>query len=292
MSAATASDSEISRVVSAAEQARVAGRREEANRLLSQAQSMAPDHPLVLNQAGIEKLHVGDAAAARQLLERAIAQDDKNSSFWLNLATAFRGLNLSDDEMKALDRVLALEPRHLLGLLQRGSLLERLGQPKAAAKVYQNALLTIPRGAKLPESLRPAIQRAMDAVRENFTALEGFLSQQLREVRATTRLRAAGAIRSLSRRDSRQATHLFTGADFRALSEGPGLGVLPSRGLPMARRNRSGERRDPQRIRARVCRGYGAARTLHRLSGRSTPRSMGGAQSLAALERVLSVARR
>src|SRR4249919_3658606 len=137
---AAASEPEIRRIVGAAEQARLAGRREEARGFLSQAQAMAPDHALVLNEVGVDKLHAGDASGARPFLERAIEKDEKNPTLWLNLAAAFRRLNLPDDEMKALERVLAIEPRHLLGLLQKGSLLELRGQPKAAASVFQNAL--------------------------------------------------------------------------------------------------------------------------------------------------------
>jgi aspartyl/asparaginyl beta-hydroxylase (cupin superfamily) len=178
-----ADEAEVRRLIEATERARATGYPDEARRFLSQAQERAPNHPLVLNESGVAKLHAGDPAAARQLLERAIAQDAKNPACWLNLASAFRALDLPDDETRALDRVLALEPRHLLGLLQRGTLLERLGQPKAAAKVYHNALLTIPRGAKLPESLRPAIQRALDAVRKNYAALDSFLAEKLSAVR-------------------------------------------------------------------------------------------------------------
>ena len=183
MSSAPLDEAELRGMVRSAEQAGASGRREEARRLLSQAQAIAPDHPLVLNAAGVEELRKGDALAARRLLERAVEQDDKNPSFWINLATAFRGLNLPDEESKALDRVFALDPRHLLALLQKGSLLERQGKRKAAATSFQKALQTLPPGTKLPETLRSAIQRAVDAVRENKAALAAFLDERLREVR-------------------------------------------------------------------------------------------------------------
>src|SRR6185295_20028179 len=99
---AAADEAEIRRVIGAAEQARIAGRRDEARGFLSHAQAMAPEHPLVLNEVGADRLQAGDASGARLFLERAIEKDDKNPALWLNLATAFRGLNLPDDEMKAL----------------------------------------------------------------------------------------------------------------------------------------------------------------------------------------------
>jgi aspartyl/asparaginyl beta-hydroxylase (cupin superfamily) len=183
MTVGQSNETEIRRIVGAVEQARMDGRHEEAQRLLSQAQALAPDHPLVLNEAGIHQLRAGNAAAARRFLESAIAKDDRNPGSWLNLATTFRKLDLAAEEMNALERVLALEPRHLLGLLQKGSLLERQGKSKAAAQVFHNALLTIPPGTKLPEFLRPAIQRATTAVRDNLAALEAYLSDQLRGLR-------------------------------------------------------------------------------------------------------------
>ena len=54
-----------------------------------------------------------------------------------------RALELRDAEEQALAQVLRLEPRHLLALLKKAELLELSGKPKAAAKVYQNALQTL-----------------------------------------------------------------------------------------------------------------------------------------------------
>ena len=64
---APTSDTDISAIVRSAERAQAAGQRDEARRLLSQAQSRAPDHPLVLNAAGVQALHRGDPAAAGAL---------------------------------------------------------------------------------------------------------------------------------------------------------------------------------------------------------------------------------
>ena len=184
MASTALNEADLRGILRAAEQANASGRREEASRLLSQARAISPDHPLVLNAEAVEELRKGDALAARRLLERAVQQDDKNTTLWINLATAFRGLNLPDEESRALDRVFALDPRHLLGLLHKGSLLERQGKRKAAATTFQKALQTVPPGTKLPETLRAPIQHAVEAVRENKDALAVFLDERLREVRA------------------------------------------------------------------------------------------------------------
>jgi aspartyl/asparaginyl beta-hydroxylase (cupin superfamily) len=62
-------------------------------------------------------------------------------------------------------------------------LLELQAQPKAAAKVYQSALQTLPPNAALPQSLRGAVQHALEVVRANDAALTAFLERQLHEMR-------------------------------------------------------------------------------------------------------------
>ena len=208
--------------------------------MLSQAQAMAPEHPLVLNEAGVDKLHAGDASGARPFLERAIEKDGKNPTLWLNLATAFRKLNLPDDEMRALERVLAIEPRHLLALLQKGSLLELKGQPKAAASVFQNALLTIPRGTRLPEGLRPAIDRALNCgARESCGT--GCVSRRPAARRSRPACeRAAGAFRSLRRLHSSASAGFITpsprSCSFRSCPRGSSISVKTFRGWMRSKR--------------------------------------------------------
>ncbi len=149
------------------EQANATGQALEAARLLTQAQAIDAQHPLVLNLAGVLQLSAGEVAAAKTLFEQAIAADDSNPAFWLNLSSCFRALGLTNDEMTALQRVLKLEPRYLLGLLQKASLLELQGKRREAATIYSDALATIPPGARVPVSLQTALQRAMTAVRAN-----------------------------------------------------------------------------------------------------------------------------
>lgn len=189
MSASQATDLEIRTLVQQAERAHAAGRREESQALLSRARSANPEHPLVLNALAVQDLHNGKAALARTQLEQAVASESKNPALWVNLATALRMLGLPDEEMAALERALVIEPRHLVALLQKASLLDIQGKRKEAATAYGNALVTIPAGTQLPEALRSAIQRAVAAVRENNAALETFLSARLEPVRA----RHAGA---------------------------------------------------------------------------------------------------
>jgi aspartyl/asparaginyl beta-hydroxylase (cupin superfamily) len=177
-------DARVRNLIQAVEVTAAQGRAAESERMLAEARSVAPNHPLVLNEDGRRALTRGDLKSARELLERAIAADPKHPALWQNLASTFRGLRLLEQEAAALERVLALEPRNLPALLQKGSMLELQGKPRAAAQVYQNALATIPPGAQVPEVLRPALQRAGAVIRTNNEALETYLTTQLSGIRA------------------------------------------------------------------------------------------------------------
>jgi aspartyl/asparaginyl beta-hydroxylase (cupin superfamily)/predicted negative regulator of RcsB-dependent stress response len=165
------------------EKARAAGQREEAQRLLARAESISGNHPLVLNARGIDLLQAGNAARARELFEQAAGFDPRNPSLWMNLSTALRALGQHDAEDKALTQVLALEPRHLLALLKKGELLALQGKPKAAAKVYQNALQTLAPNTRLPNFMADMVDKALEAVRRNDAAIERFIESRAGAVR-------------------------------------------------------------------------------------------------------------
>lgn len=182
VSAAT-NEARMRELIQQLERAGAAGSAGDVVRLLKQAELLAPEHPMVLNAAAVQKLNAGDAAAAKVLLERAISKDDKNPAFWINLASTYRNLQQPDAEMNAIEQALKLEPRYLIALLQKASLLELQGKQRAAAKVYQNALQILSPGAKLPPFLKGQIDRAIEAVRADQTALESFLNEKLLAVR-------------------------------------------------------------------------------------------------------------
>lgn len=177
-------ETQIRGLVQQAERAAAAGQPEEASRLLAQAEATAPSHPLVLNARGLQLLQAGDAAAARGRFERALSVDPRNASLRMNLASALRALGPLEDEERALQAVLEVEPRHLLALLQKADLLERRGKPKAAARVYENALQTLQPNTRLPNALREPLARAFEAVRRNDEALSAQVESRLGPIRA------------------------------------------------------------------------------------------------------------
>jgi aspartate beta-hydroxylase len=147
------------------------------------AKAEAPQHPLVLNESARRMLLSGHAAAANEILERAVELDSSLPSLWLNLAAARRGLNRPEDEMVALERVLALQPNNARALLQKASLQEIKGKPRLAAMTYFSALRTIPKGIDPPPGMQPVVEHAERVVAANNRALENFLEERLKDLR-------------------------------------------------------------------------------------------------------------
>ena len=175
---------EISQLISQAEHAIANGDRARADALLERVKVIDPEHPVILNEAALHELRSGNVTAARELLERAVARDGSNTRLLMNLAGTLRRLGLAEDEMRIIERVLAVEPRHLFALLQKATLLESQGKPRAAAKVYHHALQTIPPGTSVPVALRGLIEKAVAATQANDAALDTHLKARLQELRS------------------------------------------------------------------------------------------------------------
>ncbi len=157
------------------------GRPVDGERMLRQAQSEAPQHPLVLNETARRKLMTGDPAGASALLQAIVETHADYPAVWMNLAAATRALSRPDDEMTALQNVLRLEPANFRALLQAATLYEMRGDSRTAAATYRTALMNIPRG--LPPDLRPVLDQAQASVRANDRALETFLEGYLQDPR-------------------------------------------------------------------------------------------------------------
>jgi aspartyl/asparaginyl beta-hydroxylase (cupin superfamily) len=180
----TVDDRRIALLVESITQALAQGRVQDAATLLRQAQAQAPNHPLVVNETAREMLAAGNPEGACKLLRDALDSHPTHSSMWLNLAVALQRLNRPEEEMAALDRVLILRPLDLRALLQKAMLQERRGEERAATQSYRDALRAVPPGIDLPASLRPMLHHAERAIAANNRALEEFLDQQLKAVRA------------------------------------------------------------------------------------------------------------
>jgi aspartate beta-hydroxylase len=183
LSIAPNEDHRIRQMMESASLAHERGQAQEAERLLRQAQAESPRHPLVVNESARRLLATGDAGGAAELLQQAVKDIPSDPVLWLGLAKALRGLDRREEEMAAIEKTLALEPRNLLALLQKASLQELQGQPRAAAATYRIALRLIPPGVEPPPAMRPVLQHARQCVDANNRALEAFLEDRLQGVR-------------------------------------------------------------------------------------------------------------
>jgi tetratricopeptide (TPR) repeat protein len=125
MTSASAAESDIRALIEAVDRADQAGNRAEAERALAQARDLAPDHPGVLNVAGMRALAQGDARGARALLERAASLDPSSPFLWVHVALARRDARDESGERDALEQALAIDPRYFPALLHKARLFER-----------------------------------------------------------------------------------------------------------------------------------------------------------------------
>jgi aspartyl/asparaginyl beta-hydroxylase (cupin superfamily) len=168
-----------------------AGRLDEAARAWEQVRAIAPDHAEALFFFGQHHLARGDANGAVSLFERVMKSNAKDALIPLALAGAHRLRGDTLAEVAALERALAADPYCYPALLAKGALLERSGRPRAAARIYGDALKITPADERLSPDLRQLAQRARRAAAENTQALDAFVEARLgklRERHATARL--------------------------------------------------------------------------------------------------------
>jgi aspartyl/asparaginyl beta-hydroxylase (cupin superfamily) len=183
VNASAADSAAVLQILQAAKSAGAAGRTAESDSLLSRAAQLAPAHPAVLNELGTRMMQRGEHAKARDLFQRATSADPSHPALWSNLAASLSALGLQQEEMEAIERALALEPRHLASLLQKAQLIEARGDIRTAARMYRNALATLPAGITPPATSAPAVAHARDVVRADDSALAETLEAQLAPIR-------------------------------------------------------------------------------------------------------------
>ena len=162
----------------------------DAQRLFTEAAAILPDHPLVLHERARRVALAGDPAGARTLMERIVVMVPGHLPFWLSLAAVLRTLECRDEELAALERALALNPTHLVVLLQKGALLDLMNKPRAAASVYGHALQTLAPGTPLPPPIEAHVAHARKRVAENAAKITALLEGRLSTLRRADTLGA------------------------------------------------------------------------------------------------------
>jgi aspartate beta-hydroxylase len=173
----------IVRVLQAAKAEETAGRISESDQLLANVAQRAPNHPAVLNELGVRMMARGVADQAQLLFSRAASANPSQPSIWANLASSLKALGRRVEEFDAIEKALALEPRHLSALLQKADYFEWSGDPRNAAQAYQAALDSLPSGAVMPPHLKAAFEVARTKVNADRVALGNMLEESLAAVR-------------------------------------------------------------------------------------------------------------
>jgi aspartyl/asparaginyl beta-hydroxylase (cupin superfamily) len=152
----------IQQALTAARQARGAGRRDEAARLLHGVIAAAGEQPAALNMLGLHALGDGNLQEAASLFRRAIAADPASPDLRMNLARALREAGDDKGEREALDGALAIDQRHFMALVRLAELLERTGDDAGAAERWSGVLAM----SGLLEERTPALEAMLDHARE------------------------------------------------------------------------------------------------------------------------------
>jgi len=116
--------------------------------------------PLVLNETAVGLLLTGDVPGAHRILERLVKSERSNPEIWFNLGSALRKLSRRDEALAAFEKVLALEPRNIAALLEKGSIQEDRGSTRTAAVTYRTALQMIPPGYSTPQWMDQPLRHA------------------------------------------------------------------------------------------------------------------------------------
>lgn len=125
-----------------------------------------------------------DPRVALGFLRRAAEREPSNPAAWLRLADASNKLALADEELAALERVLAIQANNLQALLRAGAIHEARGDLRTAAATYRTALGAARLGVAMLAHDRAALEHARTVVAANDLALERFLEDRFKDLRA------------------------------------------------------------------------------------------------------------
>ncbi len=134
-----------------------------------------------LLQDSVTALRAGNAVKARSLLEELQQAGDAIDPQWLLMAHACRMLGDDEAEEAALQKLLAIDKRHLAALLLMGELKARQNDDRAANGFYKAALNMVSVGARVTDDLRPKLKQAEEFLAGAHGRFENFLLRKLNE---------------------------------------------------------------------------------------------------------------
>lgn len=114
-------------------------------------------------RVAIQALQQGDYSRAAAILREVATILPEAAMPWEFLAKAEESLGNLEASVAALDRRLALDSRNVGALLVKGSLLERMGDQRAASSYYSTALAQHAADGSCPPQLMPLLRHAEQA---------------------------------------------------------------------------------------------------------------------------------
>lgn len=179
----TSNDANVRSLIRAARQAAEAGRTFEADQLRRQAETLAPRHPLVLNETAMRQMRAGNPVEASKLLVEALRTEPSNIEFMYNRALALRQSGDLDNALQMLTRALKVEPGHMAALFEKASIEAQQGESRSSAMTYIAALRMLPPGFTPPKWMEKPLKHARDAVDANNRGLEAHIEEGLKMLR-------------------------------------------------------------------------------------------------------------
>lgn len=140
-----------------------------------------PINARALGKSGMEALRRGDAHTARAAFEEILAAGKADASIFLALAYACRSLEDSEAAMRAIDKVLSMEPQNLRALIFKADQLHAVEDARGAAAYYRAAVKSAPPNASLPPDLRDQVLHAKSMCDHYAVQFEKLLRDKLSE---------------------------------------------------------------------------------------------------------------
>ncbi|HET7923004.1 MAG TPA: aspartyl/asparaginyl beta-hydroxylase domain-containing protein [Gammaproteobacteria bacterium] len=181
--------SSVSDIPSLLERARSlsqAGTWAEAAHVYARVLQDVPEHPEALGFLGSMALNRGEFARSIEYFRRALRVTPADAALHKNLGLALRAVGAFDEALASFDAALANQPEFPVALLNKGALLEQMGQGGQAVPVYLEALAQADKAGLLanrdmPAGIRTLLQRASSLTRE---ARMNWIHEVLAPVRA------------------------------------------------------------------------------------------------------------
>ena len=190
----------IDDLLSAAARARNARNDAAFRASMTEILTLDPTHPIARNALGSAALAAGDGAAAAEHFLAAAERDPGSPVLWVNLASAARALGDDEAEKDALDRVLALDQQHLIGLLRLAEFHERRGEDADALYHWGGFCAMIAHIEHAPPALIEAAAHGRDYCAEKSRRVADLINASLADdlvaasPRDARRLRAASNV--------------------------------------------------------------------------------------------------